>query len=148
MLPPPPTATSTGFGLLSASLPRSCPIIARQYCRFSFARQRRDGVVPSEGKIATATLTVLGLGNHSLTRTLRRKPMDFPSARPTSVLWHAPLGFWQLYLSYAAQGVFHNRVVLLVLAGVLCVARSATCSAQELASRMDQVIQDYSQRKT
>ena len=74
--------------------------------------------------------------------------MDFPSARPTSVLWHAPLGFWQLYLSYAAQGVFHNRVVLLVLAGVLCVARSATCSAQELASRMDQVIQDYSQRKT
>src|SRR6266568_7840100 len=39
--PTPPTSTSTWFGLFSASRPRSWPIIARQYCRFSFARQRR-----------------------------------------------------------------------------------------------------------
>src|SRR5437667_6379530 len=38
--PTPPTSMSTWFGLFSASRPRSWPIIARQYCRFSFARQR------------------------------------------------------------------------------------------------------------
>src|SRR6267378_399279 len=42
--PTPPTSTITWLGRLSASLPRSCPIIARQYCRFSFARQRRVGI--------------------------------------------------------------------------------------------------------
>src|SRR5882762_7917085 len=38
--PTPPTSTSTWFGLFSARRPRSWPIIVRQYCRFSFARQR------------------------------------------------------------------------------------------------------------
>src|SRR6266478_362151 len=38
--PTPPTSTSTWFGLFSASRPQSWPIIVRQYCRFSFARQR------------------------------------------------------------------------------------------------------------
>src|SRR6266850_8425459 len=43
-------ATSTWFGLFSASRPRSWPIIARQYCRFSFARQREAGLAYTHAK--------------------------------------------------------------------------------------------------
>src|SRR5271170_7584492 len=41
--PTPPTSTSTEFGRFSASLPRNCPIIARQYCRLTFACQTHSG---------------------------------------------------------------------------------------------------------
>src|SRR5713101_7582989 len=49
--PTPPTSTTTWFGRLPASLPRSWPIIGVEYCRFFFACQRGGGVLRAEGKL-------------------------------------------------------------------------------------------------
>src|SRR5271170_7345221 len=65
--PTPPTSTSTEFGRFSASLLRNCPIIARQYCRLTFACQTKGGVAYRAGKSDTPRKRAANGDSHNLT---------------------------------------------------------------------------------